>query len=81
MGRFLRGKKIGSRIIPGVTGVLTFTTITYPAPNESTVNQNVWMYDGNIEYLHGKHIPLFIVSVGFGVFALFFESKNKKKEK
>ena len=61
-----------TKIILGVTEALSFTTVTYPAPNESTVNQNVWLYDGTIEYLHGKHIPLFIVSVGFGVFALFY---------
>ena len=24
---------------------------------------NVWSVDGNIEYLHGKHIPLFVVSL------------------
>ena len=28
-----------------------------------TYNKGVWLYDANIDYLSGKHIPLFIVAV------------------
>ena len=34
---------------------LSFTFLTYPDGTKT-----VWLYDSNIEYLHGKHTPLFI---------------------
>ena len=33
---------------------LSFTFLTYPDGTKT-----LWLYDSNIEYLHGKHIPLF----------------------
>ena len=38
---------------------LSFTTLSYPQHNTKLV----WLYDANIQYLHGKHIPLFVVSL------------------
>ena len=38
---------------------LSYTTLDYP--NNKT--EIVWLYDANIKYLHGKHIPLFVVGV------------------
>ena len=38
---------------------LSYTTLEYP--NDKT--EIVWLYDGNVKYLHGKHIPLFAVCV------------------
>ena len=29
----------------------------------ATYNKRVWLYDANIAYLSGKHIPLFLVVV------------------
>ena len=37
---------------------LSFTFLTYPNGTKS-----VWLYDSNIDYLHGKHIPLFIAAL------------------
>ena len=37
---------------------LSFTFLTYPDGTKT-----VWLYDSNIEYLHGKHIPLFIAAI------------------
>ena len=37
---------------------LSFTFLTYPDGTKT-----VWLYDSNIEYLHGKHIPLFITAL------------------
>ena len=34
------------------------TYLEYP-----TYNRSVWLYDANVDYLSGKHIPLFIVAV------------------
>ena len=41
------------------TDVLSSTTITYP----DGYTKSVWLHDGNIYYLKGKHVPLFIASV------------------
>ena len=38
---------------------LSFTTLSYPQHNTKLV----WLYDANIQYLHGKHIPLFVVGL------------------
>ena len=37
---------------------LSFTFLTYPDGTKT-----VWLCDSNIEYLHGKHIPLFIAAL------------------
>ena len=37
---------------------LSFTFLTYPDGTKT-----VWLYDSNIEYLHGKHIPLFTAAL------------------
>ena len=37
---------------------LSFTFLTYPDGTKT-----VWLYDSNVEYLHGKHIVLFIAAV------------------
>ena len=36
----------------------TASYLEYP-----TYNRSVWLYDANIDYLAGKHIPLFIMAV------------------
>jgi len=42
-----------------VIAILSFTYITFP--NGS--NRYVWLYDGNINYGEGKHIPLLVAAV------------------
>ena len=37
---------------------LSFTFLTYPDGTKT-----MWLYDSNIEYLHGKHIVLFVAAV------------------
>ena len=27
----------------------------------------MWLYDGNVGFVEGKHIPLFLAAIGFGV--------------
>ena len=41
-----------------VIDVLTYSTIHLP-----TGDMYVWFYDGNVEYLHGKHTILFVVAM------------------
>ena len=47
-----------AKILRTLITVLYNTFFEYP-----TNNRSVWLYDANIEYLTGKHIPLFIVAV------------------
>ncbi len=47
------------KIVRTIIVSLSYTTLEYP--NEQT--EIVWLYDANIKYLHGKHLPLFVVSV------------------
>ena len=39
--------------------ILSFTTLRYP----SGAIRYVWLYDANVEFLKGKHLPLFIAGV------------------
>ena len=43
---------------------LSFTTLVYPGGH----TRAVWLPDGNVPYLEGKHIPLFSVAVSILVF-------------
>ena len=47
-----------AKIIRTIFTALYITYLEYP-----TYNRMVWLYDANIDYLVGKHIPLFIVAV------------------
>ena len=47
-----------TKILRTLITVLYVTNLEYP-----TYNSMVWLYDANIGYLSGKHIPLFLVAV------------------
>ena len=47
-----------SKLLRTVTAALSYTSLEYPN-NEI----GVWLYDGNIRYLSGKHIPLFTAAI------------------
>ena len=47
-----------TKILRTLIAVFYVTYLEYPEYNKS-----VWLYDANIDYLVGKHIPLFIVAV------------------
>ena len=55
-----------AKLLRAVMAGLSATFITYP--DNST--KALWLHDGNIQYLHGKHIPLFIVALLFGMVSL-----------
>ena len=42
----------------------------YNSETDTLHTQLVWGYDGNVAFLHGKHIPLFTVAVGVGLVTL-----------
>ena len=47
-----------TKILRALIAAINITYLEY-----STYNKSVWLYDANIDYLSGKHIPLFIVAV------------------
>ena len=47
-----------AKILRTLITVIYFTYLEYP-----TYNRSVWLYNGNIGYVSGRHIPLFIVAV------------------
>ena len=54
-----------TKILRTLITVLYVTYLEYP-----TYKRWVWLYDANIDYLSGKHIPLFLVAVL--IFSSFF---------
>ena len=61
---FLSVAKLGRAIITA----LTYTVLEYPDGSQVSV----WLPDGNVKYLQGKHIPLFITAVVFLALILCF---------
>ena len=55
-----------AKVLRLIIEVFSFTTITYPDGYKKTV----WLIDGNIEFLQGKHVPLLIVTIIFVLFSL-----------
>ena len=47
-----------AKILRTLISAIYVTYLEYP-----TYNRNVWLYDANIDYLSGKHIPLFLVAL------------------
>ena len=48
-----------TKLLRLVIDVVSFTTLTYP----DGYTKAVWLYDGNIDFLRGKYIPLFIATL------------------
>ena len=48
-----------AKLLRTVIAALSYTSLEYP--NNSHIA--VWLYDGNVRYLSGRHIPLFIAAV------------------
>ena len=52
-----------AKILRTIIAAINVTYLEYP-----TYNKGVWLYDANINYLSGKHIPLFLVALFFFLF-------------
>ncbi len=55
-----------TKLLCTIIATFSFTTLDYPNDKSATV----WVYDGNIGYFEGKHIPLFLA--GLQAFLLLF---------
>ena len=60
------------RINQGVIYALSYTTVNYPAMNNSYIPIKVWTMDASVAYLAGKHIPLFLAGVLFGALSVIY---------
>ena len=47
-----------TKILRTLIATVYFTHLKYP-----TYNRGVWLHDANVDYIAGKHIPLFLVAV------------------
>ena len=48
-----------AKLLRSIINIFSFTTLEYP----DNVTTNVWSYDGNLQYLSSKHIPLFLFAL------------------
>ncbi len=48
-----------TKLLRTIIAIVSFTYISYPDGSEVAV----WRYDGNVSYLSGKHIPLFLFAM------------------
>ena len=49
-----------TKILRSGTAALAASKLFLPENNK----QIIWLYDANVQYLHGRHIPLFVVGAG-----------------
>ena len=61
-----------TKINQGIIKSLSYTVINFPTSGNETFAVRVWLLDSNIEYLSGKHIPLFIAALIFGILSLSY---------
>ena len=56
-----------AKLLRTVIAALSYTSLEYP--NNSHIS--VWLHDGNVRYLSGKHIPLFTIALILLIFLFF----------
>ena len=61
------------RTIQACIIALSYTVIKYPSWNH-LVQKYVWLYDANVDYFQGKHIPLFLTACLFSVSLILYTS-------
>ena len=53
-----------AKLLRTVIAALSYTSLEYP----NNLQVAVWLYDGNVRYLNGKHIPLFTAAMACLIF-------------
>ena len=51
-----------SKVLRTVIDIFTFSTLHFPQGSDL-----VWFFDGNVKYLHGSHIILFVIAMAISV--------------
>ena len=59
-----------TRLLQSIIASLSFTVLHYPGNRQV----HVWLPDAKVRYLHGKHIPLFIVAVAILLAGIVYTS-------
>ena len=60
-----------AKLLRTIIRALSYVTLfQHATDNRELEPKLLWREDGNIGYLQGKHIPLFVVAVGFGLVTL-----------
>ena len=57
-----------AKLFRTVISAVSFTVLVYP----DNTRELVWLPDGNVQYLKGKHIPLFITSILILIIAIVY---------
>ena len=58
-----------AKLLRTTISVLSFAVLTISQGNQ-TITKTVWLPDGHVQYLDGKHIPLFTIALLISVFLL-----------
>ena len=59
-----------AKLLRTIITALSPVKLNVPMADGNTTTRLVWREDGNVDYLQGKHIPLFIVAFSFGLVTL-----------
>ena len=59
-----------TKILRNVAVIFSFTALKVEGGNSSFYSSR-WLYDGNVEYLHGKHGALYAAGVAMTIFYIF----------
>ena len=59
-----------NKILHTVVFILSSTHLLYIKPNSSEYKDTVWLYDANITFFEGKHIPICLVALLLFIFFL-----------
>ena len=55
-----------AKLLRSIITALSFAVLSYSTQE----TELVWLYDGNIKYFHGRHIPLAVTALVFGALSL-----------
>ena len=61
-----------NRTLQACVIIFSCTSLDYPSHNGTVRVKLVWLHDANVDYFHGKHVPLFLVGVMFSFFLLVY---------
>ena len=61
-----------TNLIVTIVRVLSFTKIQFPSQDDSYKAVLVWLYDPNLGYFQGKHIPLALLAVALSLLILAY---------
>lgn len=52
-----------AKLLHSIIGILSYAILQYTSTEKELFSKIVWLFDGSVSYLKGKHIPLFMIAV------------------